>query len=171
MQTVDGVETFSGTQLTIRDWFTNPFKRVEWLKFADGNEIRIGDITSFIVGGSGNDVLIGTNGNDFVYGGAGDDELFLLLGDDIGNGGTGNDLVRGDGGRDLLIGGLGDDELTPSLVMMALTKSMAVPTAMWFRAAAATAISSSAAPAMIPSSMLAAMAMMSSSMNMLIIGR
>lgn len=111
MQTIDGVETFSGTQLTIRDWFTDPFKRVEWLKFADGNEIRIGDITSFIVGGSGNDVLIGTNGNDFVYGGAGDDELFLLLGDDIGNGGTGNDLVRGDGGRDLLIGGLGDDEL------------------------------------------------------------
>lgn len=111
LQTVDGVETFSGTQLTVRDWFTNPFKRIEWLKFADGNEIRIGDITSFIVGGSGNDVLIGTNGNDFVYGGAGDDELHLLLGDDIGNGGTGNDLVRGGGGRDLLIGGLGNDNL------------------------------------------------------------
>ena len=111
MQTINGVETFSGTQLTVRDWFTNPFKRIEWLKFADGNEIRIGDITSFIVGGSGNDVLIGTNGNDFVYGGAGDDELHLLLGDDIGNGGTGNDLVRGGGGRDLLIGGLGNDNL------------------------------------------------------------
>jgi len=111
MQTIEGVETFSGTQLTVRDWFTNPFKRIEWLKFADGNEIRIGDITSFIVGGSGNDVLIGTNGNDFVYGGAGDDELDLRLGDDIGNGGTGNDLVRGGGGRDLLIGGLGNDNL------------------------------------------------------------
>ncbi len=111
MQTVDGVETFSGTQLTIRDWFNNPFKRIEWLKFVDGNEIRIGDITSFIIGGSGNDVLIGTNGNDFVYGGAGDDELHLLLGNDIGNGGTGNDLVRGGGGDDLLIGGLGDDNL------------------------------------------------------------
>ncbi|GAO52969.1 alkaline phosphatase [Novosphingobium sp. MD-1] len=111
MQTVNGVETFTGTQLTVRDWFTNPFKRVEWLKFADGNEIRIGDITSFVVGGSGNDVLVGTTGNDFVYGGAGNDKLYLLAGDDVGNGGTGNDMVAGDAGRDLLIGGLGNDEL------------------------------------------------------------
>lgn len=111
MQTVGGVETFTGTQLVIRDWFTNPFKRVEWLKFADGNEIRVGDITSFIVGGDGNDVLVGTSGNDFVYGGAGNDKLLLLAGDDVGNGGTGNDMVIGDDGRDLLIGGLGNDEL------------------------------------------------------------
>lgn len=111
MQTVGGVETFTGTQLVIRDWFTNPFKRVEWLKFADGNEIRVGDITSFIVGGDGNDVLVGTTGNDFVYGGAGNDKLLLLAGDDVGNGGTGNDMVIGDDGRDLLIGGLGNDEL------------------------------------------------------------
>ncbi|MFM6829070.1 MAG: cadherin domain-containing protein [Novosphingobium sp.] len=111
MQTIGGVETFTGTQLVIRDWFTNPFKRVEWLKFADGNEIRIGDITSFIVGGDGNDVLVGTSGNDFVYGGAGNDKLLLLAGDDVGNGGTGNDMVVGDDGRDLIIGGLGSDEL------------------------------------------------------------
>ncbi len=111
MQTVNGVETFSGTQLTIRDWFSNPFKRVEWLRFADGNEIRIGDITSFVVGGSGNDVLIGTSGNDFVYGGAGNDRLYLLAGDDVGNGGTGDDMVAGDAGRDMLIGGLGSDQL------------------------------------------------------------
>lgn len=106
-----GVESFSGTQLTIKDWFSNPFKRVEWLKFSDGNEVRIGDVTSFIVGGSGDDVLIGTNGNDFVYGGAGNDRLFLLGGDDIGNGASGNDMVAGDAGRDLLIGGTGSDTL------------------------------------------------------------
>jgi Ca2+-binding RTX toxin-like protein len=111
MQTVNGVETFSGTQLTVKDWFTNPFKRIEWLKFADGNEIRIGDITSFIIGDAGNDVLVGTSGNDFVYGGAGNDKLYLLAGDDVGNGGIGNDMVAGDTGRDLIIGGLGDDEL------------------------------------------------------------
>lgn len=111
MTTVDDVESFSGTQVTIKDWFTNPFKRVEWLKFADGNEIRIGDITSFVIGSSGNDVLVGTGGNDFVYGGAGNDKLFLLGGDDIGNGGTGDDMVAGDAGRDLLIGGIGNDEL------------------------------------------------------------
>ena len=111
MHLVNGVEQFSGTQLTVRDWFSNPFKRIEWLRFADGTEVRIGDITSFIVGGAGNDVLIGTAGNDFVHGGAGNDRLFLLEGDDIGNGGTGDDMVAGDAGRDLLIGGLGTDEL------------------------------------------------------------
>lgn len=111
METVGVAQSFSGTQITVKDWFTNPFKRVEWLKFTDGTEIRIGDITSFVIGGAGNDVLIGTSGNDFVFGGAGDDRLFLLAGDDIGNGGTGNDMVAGDAGRDLLIGGLGNDEL------------------------------------------------------------
>jgi Ca2+-binding RTX toxin-like protein len=111
MQTVDGVETFTGTQMAIKDWFTNPFKRVEWLRFADGNEIRIGDIASFVIGGSGNDVLIGTAGKDFVYGGAGNDRLSLLEGDDVGNGGSGNDMVAGDAGDDLVIGGLGNDEL------------------------------------------------------------
>ncbi|WP_363737436.1 Ig-like domain-containing protein [Sphingobium sp. LMA1-1-1.1] len=112
MQTnASGITTFTGTQLTVKDWFSDYFKRIEWLKFADGNEIRIGDITSFIVGGSGNDVLIGTSGNDFVYGGDGDDQLQLLGGDDIGNGGTGNDLVAGHSGQDLLVGGLGVDQL------------------------------------------------------------
>ncbi len=112
MQTdANGVESFSGTQLTVRDWFSNPFKRIEWLKFADGTEIRIADITSFIAGGSGNDVLVGTGGNDFVYGGGGNDQLFLLQGDDVGNGGSGNDMVAGDDGRDLIIGGFGNDQL------------------------------------------------------------
>jgi Ca2+-binding RTX toxin-like protein len=101
----------SGTQLTIKDWFSNPFKRIEWLKFTDGTEVRIADITSFVAGGSGNDVLIGTLGNDFVFGGAGDDTLYLLAGDDVGNGSTANDFLAGDAGRDLMIGGLGDDRL------------------------------------------------------------
>nr|KIS32919.1 hypothetical protein TQ38_05310 [Novosphingobium sp. P6W] len=111
METVGGTERATSTVITVKDWFSNPYKRVEWLKFADGNEIRIGDTTSFIVGGAGNDVLIGTAGNDFVYGGAGNDKLYLLGGNDVGNGGTGNDMVAGDIGQDLLIGGIGDDQL------------------------------------------------------------
>lgn len=107
----DGVERDSGTSLTLRGWFTDAFKRVEWLKFADGTEIRLGDIASFIVGGAGNDVLVGTAGNDFVFGGAGNDKLFLMAGDDVGNGGSGNDMVSGGDDRDLVIGGLGDDDL------------------------------------------------------------
>ncbi len=111
MKTENGVQVFSGTQITVKDWFANSFKRVEWLKFIDGTEVRIGDITSFVIGGDGNDVLIGTAGNDFVYGGAGDDQILLFGGDDIGNGGTGNDMIAGHEGKDLLIGGLGVDQL------------------------------------------------------------
>ncbi|MEA3015792.1 MAG: hypothetical protein QOI38_514, partial [Sphingomonadales bacterium] len=106
-----GQESFSGTQLRVRDWFTNPFKRVEWLKFADGNEIRIADVETFIVGTNGDDILNGTNGRDFVYGGGGNDHIHLFAGDDIGSGGSGDDAVWGDEDRDLLIGGAGDDKL------------------------------------------------------------
>ncbi|MGB7371160.1 calcium-binding protein [Erythrobacter sp.] len=103
----DGVST--GDSLTLQNWFSNPFDRIEWLKFADGNEIRIGDLTSFVIGTNGDDTLIGTEGNDFVYGGGGDDTLFLLAGDDIGNGGSGADFVSGDAGKDLIVGGSGID--------------------------------------------------------------
>ena len=107
----DGTEVLTGDRLTIRDWFSDPFKRVEWLKFVDGTEIRIGDVTSFIVGTTGDDVLIGTGGNDFVYGGAGNDKLYTLAGNDIGLGGTGDDLVSGGADDDIVVGGLGDDDL------------------------------------------------------------
>jgi Ca2+-binding RTX toxin-like protein len=114
-------EVPSGTQLVVKDWFANPFKRVEWLKFVDGTELRIADVTSFVIGTGASDVLIGTAGNDFVYGGAGNDRLHLLAGNDIGNGGTGNDLVAGDDGDDLVVGGLGTDELIGGLGKDALS--------------------------------------------------
>lgn len=92
----------------LSDWF-DPFNRVEWLEFADGQRIRIGDFLSFTVGTAGADVIIGTNGNDFVHGGAGNDIIHLLMGDDVGNGGLGDDSVSGDGGDDLVLGGNDDD--------------------------------------------------------------
>ncbi|MGV3555286.1 MAG: Ig-like domain-containing protein [Croceibacterium sp.] len=107
----DGTEVLTGDKLTVRGWFSDPFKRVEWLKFVDGTEIRIGDVTSFIVGTPGDDVLIGTDGNDFVYGGSGNDKLHLLAGNDIGLGGTGDDMVSGGKDDDLVVGGLGNDDL------------------------------------------------------------
>jgi Ca2+-binding RTX toxin-like protein len=101
----------SGTELLVRDWFTDTFKRVEWLKFADGTEIRIGDFASFVVGTQGDDVIIGTDGADFVYAGSGNDQLHLLGGGDVGIGAGGDDLVAGDNGRDMVIGGAGSDRL------------------------------------------------------------
>jgi Ca2+-binding RTX toxin-like protein len=101
----------SFSEIAVKDWFTDPVKRIEWLKFADGNEIRIGDTVNFIVGTPGNDLIIGTEYNDFVVAGDGDDEVHLLGGDDFGSGGTGDDLLFGDGQRDIIVGGLGRDTL------------------------------------------------------------
>ncbi len=103
-----GTETLTGDVLTIKDWFEGT-RRVEWLRFATGEEIRIGDFVTFKLGGAGSDVIVGTDGNDFLYGGAGDDKLFGLGGDDFGVGGTGNDLVSGDADDDWVLGGEDND--------------------------------------------------------------
>jgi Ca2+-binding RTX toxin-like protein len=100
----------TGDELVIKDWFESS-RRVEWLRFANGDELRIGDMTSYVIGTGGNDVIIGTYGADFLYGGAGDDELRGLAGDDFGSGGLGNDLVAGDEDQDWVTGGAGNDQV------------------------------------------------------------
>jgi Ca2+-binding RTX toxin-like protein len=104
--TQNGVVT--GDQLTLKGWFDS-FKRVEWLEFADGQAIRIGDFSSFVTGTPGNDVFYGTNGNDFVVGGEGRDFFSLAGGNDVGIGGAGEDEIGGDDGNDILIGGSDND--------------------------------------------------------------
>lgn len=93
----------TGDKLVIKDWFEGT-RRIEWLRFANGDDIRIGDVTSFLIGTGGNDVIIGTNGADFLYGGDGNDTLFGLKGNDFGIGGRGNDLVSGDDDNDWVSG-------------------------------------------------------------------
>lgn len=105
-----GVMAPTGDVLTIRNWF-NSENRVEWLRFADGEALRIGDIASFVVGTDGPDVVLGTYGADFLYGGAGDDEIRGLAGNDFANGGAGDDFVSGDGDQDWVMGGSGDDRV------------------------------------------------------------
>jgi Ca2+-binding RTX toxin-like protein len=98
----------TGDQLTLKGWFDS-FKRVEWLEFADGQAVRIGDFSSFVTGTPGNDVFYGTNGNDFVVGGEGNDFFSLAGGNDVGIGGAGEDEIGGDDGNDILIGGSDND--------------------------------------------------------------
>lgn len=102
------VET--GDELTIKDWFEST-RRVEWFRFSNGEEVRLGDMTSFQLGTGASDVILGTYGADFMYGGAGDDELRGLAGHDFGNGGSGNDFVAGDGDNDWVMGGSGNDQV------------------------------------------------------------
>lgn len=98
----------TGDVLVVQDWFETT-RRIEWLRFADGEEFRIGDMTSFAIGSGNADVILGSAGRDFVYGGGGDDDIRLLDGQDFGNGGSGNDFVSGDADNDLVMGGSGDD--------------------------------------------------------------
>lgn len=96
--------------ITIKDWF-DVTRRVEWLRFADGEEIRIGDMLSFVAGTNGADVIIGTYGGDFMVGGGGNDEIRGLAGNDFGFGGAGDDFVAGDGDNDMVSGGSGRDNV------------------------------------------------------------
>lgn len=106
----NGQQVLTGDQLTIKDWFEST-RRVEWFRFANGEEYRIGDVTTFINGTAANEVIIGTNGSDFIYAGAGDDEVHALAGDDFAFGGAGNDVIGGDEDQDLVAGGSGDDRV------------------------------------------------------------
>lgn len=103
-----GIRRDLADQITIQDWFEST-RRVEWLRFTNGEEIRIADISSYIVGTGLSDLIIGTDQADFMYGGSGNDTLYGLQGDDFGFGGEGNDLVAGDGDNDMVSGGSGND--------------------------------------------------------------
>lgn len=110
---LDGAGVLTGDVLTIQNWFLTQ-DRIEWLRFANGDEFRIGDgvdMSRFIFGGTGDDTLVGTNGNDFIWGGSGNDRVFALGGDDVAGGGLGDDVVSGDDGNDWVLGGGGDDSL------------------------------------------------------------
>ncbi|MDY3551517.1 endo-1,4-beta-xylanase [Gemmata sp. JC717] len=60
------------------------------------------DLTAWLYGGDGDDVLSGGGGNDVLIGGDGNDHL---------NGGAGRDILIGGRGADRLVAGLGDDIL------------------------------------------------------------
>lgn len=102
------VRSLTGDSLLVKDWFEST-RRVEWLRFANGEDLRIGDLVSFTVGTSGPDIILGTSSADFLYGGDGNDTMFGLNGDDFGFGAAGNDFVSGDADNDFVTGGTGDD--------------------------------------------------------------
>lgn len=110
IELVDDEGDLTGDSLTIKDWFDET-RRVEWFRFADGQDIRIGDISSFIVGPNVGDSIVGTNGADWAIGLNDDDNMKLLNGDDFGFGGKGNDVVSGDGDNDFVSGGDGVDSV------------------------------------------------------------
>ena len=107
IQREDGTWYEGDDKIVVKDWFEGT-RRIEWLRFANGEEIRIGDFVSIQKGTAGTDVIIGSNGNDFQYGGDGDDQMWGLGGNDWQVGGKGNDFVSGNDDNDYQLGG--DDE-------------------------------------------------------------
>ena len=108
IQRADGTWLEGDDKIIVKDWFEGT-RRIEWLRFANGEEIRIGNFSSIQKGTAAGDVIIGTNGADFQYGGDGDDRMWGLLGNDWQVGGRGNDLVSGNDDNDFQLGGDDDD--------------------------------------------------------------
>ena len=78
----------------------------------DGDDILKGKKgNDLLVGGEGDDKLKGANDHDLLYGGAGDDRLEGQNDDDMLAGGSGDDTLLGGKGDDALYGGKGDDVL------------------------------------------------------------
>ncbi|MEM8826150.1 MAG: hypothetical protein AAGD40_04400, partial [Pseudomonadota bacterium] len=100
----------AGQEIRLVDW-TDPFHRVEAIRFVDGSELELGSFASFTIGTAGDDFIVGTSGRDFVRGGDGNDVAYLLAGDDVGFGDAGDDFLAGGSGRDLITGGVGADRV------------------------------------------------------------
>ena len=67
------------------------------------------DLSSALVGGSGNDLISGKDANDLLVGRSGNDAMDGGKGDDIVFAGDGNDTVLGGDGNDYIDGGVGND--------------------------------------------------------------
>lgn len=108
IQREDGTWVAGDDQIIVKDWFEGT-RRIEWLRFANGEELRIGDFVSIQKGTAAADVIIGTAGNDFQYGGDGNDRMWGLTGNDWQVGGKGNDFVSGNDDNDYQLGGDDND--------------------------------------------------------------
>ncbi|BEV16252.1 calcium-binding protein [Herbaspirillum sp. DW155] len=124
--------TWGSDAITIENYFSGNYSRIEKLVFADGtnwsyfdlasrltqtgssdndNWTGLGDQSNRMYGMAGNDVLSGGWAADTLDGGDGDDRLYSSAGEDTLIGGNGNDILDGGHGNDSLTGGNGNDIL------------------------------------------------------------
>lgn len=93
-----GVASLSD-RITLNDW-NNSLSRVESIEFSDGSRYSI---SSFWVGGFGNDNLTGNSSNNRLYGGLGNDYLNGATGADYMAGGIGDDTYAVDNVNDVIV--------------------------------------------------------------------
>ncbi len=103
----------NGDQLTIKDWYSGVYNRIEFLEFSDGtvwDETTLNTLGRTLRGTEADDTLTGITGNNELHGEGGNDTLIGNTGDDSLFGGDGDDtLSGGTGGADNFYGGAGDD--------------------------------------------------------------
>ena len=102
--------------ISIQDYYSSTYYKVEKLEFADGTIVETSTIA---VATDRSDALAaqnitGTDNNDTLTGGNFDDTLTGNDGNDVLDGGAGNDTIYGGSGNDTLIGGKGNDRLEGS---------------------------------------------------------
>ena len=102
--------------ISIQDYYSSTYYKVEKLEFADGTIVETSTIA---VTTDRSDALAaqditGTDNNDTLTGGNFGDTLTGNDGNDVIDGGAGNDTLKGNSGNDTLIGGKGNDRLEGS---------------------------------------------------------
>jgi Ca2+-binding RTX toxin-like protein len=102
-------------QVSVKDWFSDPFYYIEQVQFADGTLWSTDTLRAMFVLGQGTanaDTLVGWDGKDSINGGAGNDSLVGYAGDDVIDGGDGNDVLSDSDGANTLKGGRGSDTIS-----------------------------------------------------------
>ena len=97
--------------MSIGNFFYSSSNHIEYLKFADGSDVRLDEIGLTLIQTDAKDDIKGTKYDDVVYLNGGDDYIYADEGNDIIYGGEGNDHINGVGGEDYMDGGAGDDTL------------------------------------------------------------
>ena len=116
--------------IMISEYFSNPAKRVENIRFKDDTVMSYADVcnitnafvgtdkddtvqgypeTNFFWGKGGNDTFSGDKSADYLLGYDGDDQLLSKAGSNYAYGMDGNDAITLGGGDDFIRGGKGDD--------------------------------------------------------------
>ncbi|WP_298936857.1 calcium-binding protein [uncultured Ruegeria sp.] len=101
----------STDEVTLNFFRQNANSKVEIIRFDDGFETDLPSYSSWLKGGSGNDLVAGGGSDETLIGYAGNDDMQGNGGADDIHGGIGNDTLDGGSGDDLLHGGVGDDTL------------------------------------------------------------
>ena len=103
-------------------WYysNTPFIQIERISidgelYSVNNLVQLRQLTNYLSGSDGDDVIQGTEFKDNIYGFDGNDIIYGGISSDSLGGGSGDDILSGENGNDALWGGTGNDTLNGGL--------------------------------------------------------